>query len=230
MALAVEIPSIHCCPAKVGAGMPVWGAAVVAALRCSRAFWSLGPNTFPCEPDPRQAKPRRSSGEHPEPTEFLPCPRHCSGQPVHARNHYFGVSKTLVSWTIHHFPDSCMAAHLPSLCTRCQITSGMFCTLLQRVMAQGKSNLPHSHRSCPCQVFAPGSSVSYSPDPFEGLRPVTEDAGLGSLGAYGWWVHGTPFSTEIGASLARSLKQEFRFPQFISWLFIMAVTEPWEQQ
>lgn len=66
--------------------------------------------------------------------------------------------------------------------------------------------------------------------PLKDWDQFTEDAGLGSLGAYGWWVHGTPFSTEIGASLARSLKQEFRFPQFISWLFIMAVTEPWEQQ
>lgn len=166
MALAVKIPSIHCCPAKVGAGMPVRGAAVVAALQCSRAFWSLGPNTFPCEPDLRQAKPPRSSGEHPEPTEFLPCPRHCSGQPVRAGNPYFGVSKTLVSWTIHHFPDSCTAAHLPCICTRCQITSGTFCTLLQRVMAQGKSNLPHSHRSCPCCGFCSWLQCFLLPRPF----------------------------------------------------------------
>lgn len=79
-------------------------------------------------------------------------------------------------------------------------------------------------------VVAAGSSIPTPHMPLKDWDHFTEDAGLGSPGAYSWCVHGTLFSVEIGASWACGTKQDTRFPQFILWLFVLPDSEPAEQR
>lgn len=172
VALAVKIPLMHSCPAKVGAGVPVWGAAVVAAGRFGP--WGQTPSSMN---QTRDTKATQELGDTPSPPDS--CHAHDTAQAIlytpgaPVLEFQGPITPYIIFLTPAQPPTS------PPFAPRATSPPARSAPLLRWVVARGKSNLPPSHRSRPR-----GGVCSWLQRfllPSEGLGPVHRRCWTGIL-------------------------------------------------